>query len=655
MTEQQSKDIIHTNKNFEFPTFRPYPGKEDPMRYRIVATALSVGLAALILPASMADTRMQEYSPDFPASGGPSRFGHYEPNNVSDNGMEPMVWRGFDTEDLFLPLSVSGQPEVGQESFEYSIENGEATVTKYSGAHEDLVIPELLGGCPVVAVGDFAFTGCNTLRSVSIPDSVKSIGSYAFYCCGSLESVSLPAGLEKLSDGIFSACDTLRSIQIPQSVTSVGSEAFAGCFSLVSLAFPDTVAYIGSSAFRYCTNLERILLPDGLKELPGWAFGQCSNLKEIQIPAGVTAIGADCFHGCSGLVSVALPSSLTTVEAGTFFGCKNLKSIVLPENVTAIGDNAFNSCSGLAELVFPQKTVSIGELAFTGCENLAEVTFPQSMEVIGTGAFRACSSLVHIDLPEGIKSIPADTFSWCRSLKTLSIPSTVTSIDLTSLGVCPSLTAIYVSEANAHYAAQDGILYESGMTTLIKCPQGKQGCIEIPEGVEVIQTLAFDYCEGMTGILLPNSLREIGAGAFRLCNKLTGISIPENVSVLPSGVFESCSGLASIDVADKNGHFASVDGILFSKDRRQLIAYPPQISNPFYDIPVGVTEIAPLAFDFCPFLKVLNVPDSVIRIGEDAFRSYGMTIRANRGSFAHQYLVEQNIPIVPERIEAYEG
>ena len=481
-----------------------------------------------------------------------------------------------------LPETASALPDVSvrqvPEDFAYTVENGKATVVKYNGIQENPVIPELLGGYPVVGIGEYAFSGCMTLRSISLPPGV---------------------------------------------------------------------ARIGSAAFTYCKNLEDVSLPEGLTELPDSVFAQCARLSGITIPDSVTAIGPNAFTGCSGLASVALPSHLTTIGAGAFFQCAGLKGIIMPDSVTVIGDNAFSSCGSLERIVLPRQVVSIGKGSFSNCSSLAEVVFPQGMQEIGEGAFKSCESLISVSLPEGIRNIPADAFSWCSSLETLSIPSGVTSIDLSAISVCRSLSVLDVSEANAHYTAQEGILYDKGMKTLIKCPQAKSGLVKIPEGVEIIQPLAFDFCELMTGIQMPDSLREIGAGAFRLCRRLSGITIPQNISGLPGGVFESCSGLENIKVAEGSSFFTSVGGVLFSRDLKVLIAYPSMIREPTYDIPEGVAEIASYAFDFNPFLKVLNVPISVVRIGEHAFQSYGMSIRSIRGSYTQQYLIDQGYPITP--------
>ncbi len=555
-----SSGFIHVSGYFVFTGNNGVrPALRLDLKADLSALALSASLSIPALPASDADPQLPETSsalPTLPVSGS---------NSLAQ---------------LKASISSDVVAQSVPEDFVYTLEYDKATITKYNGTQENLVIPKLLGGCPVVGIGERAFARCMTLRSISLPPSVARIGSSAFFNCANLENVSLPEGLTELPDSVFAMCERLSGIAIPDSVTSIGP----------------------------------------------WAFANCS-----------------------GLASVALPSHLTTIGSEAFLQCAGLKSISMPDGVTVIGDGAFSSCGSLERIVLPRQLVSIGKRSFAYCGSLAEVVFPKGMQEIGEGAFTSCDNLISVTLPEGITNIPADAFSWCRSLETLSIPSSVRSIDLSAISVCRSLSALEVSGANAHYTTQDGILYDKGMKTLIKCPQAKSGIVTIPEGVETILPLAFDFCEHMTAIQMPDSLREIGAGAFRLCRRLSGITIPQNVSGLPGGVFESCSGLEDIKVAEGSSFFTSVDGVLFSRDLKVLIAYPSMIPEPTYDIPEGVAEIASYAFDFNPFLKVLNVPFSVVRIGEHAFQSYGlgMSIRSIRGSYTHQYLVDQGYLITP--------
>ena len=111
-----------------------------------------------------------------------------------------------------------------------------------------LVIPADFEGHPVTSIGNFAFCGCNGLKSVTIPDSVTSIGVQAFEGCSGLKSVTIPGSVTSIGDGAFRFCSGLKSVTIPDSVTSIGQQAFYDCSGLRSVIIPQSVK-LGRNAF----------------------------------------------------------------------------------------------------------------------------------------------------------------------------------------------------------------------------------------------------------------------------------------------------------------------------------------------------------------------------------------------------------------------
>ena len=101
----------------------------------------------------------------------------------------------------------------------------------------------------VTSIGKYAFYGCSSLTSVTIPDGVTTIGSSAFEGCSALEKVTIPDGVTSIGDYAFSGCSSLTSVTIPDSVTSIGDYAFSGCSALKEVTIPDNVTSIGHSAF----------------------------------------------------------------------------------------------------------------------------------------------------------------------------------------------------------------------------------------------------------------------------------------------------------------------------------------------------------------------------------------------------------------------
>lgn len=136
-------------------------------------------------------------------------------------------------------------------------------------------------------------------------------------CCPAAleaDSYSIPQGIVAVGDFAFSGCASLSSILIPDSVTTIGGGAFAGCLSLTSIAVPDSVTVIGAGAFNSCISLTSISLPNTITSIEDWTFYGCRSLQSLEIPDGVTTIGFQNFLECDSLTQVTIPESVTLIE-----------------------------------------------------------------------------------------------------------------------------------------------------------------------------------------------------------------------------------------------------------------------------------------------------------------------------------------------------
>ncbi len=217
----------------------------------------------------------------------------------------------------------------------------------------------------------------------------------------------------------FYGCDTLQTVTVPPSVTAIGDYAFGSCDRLQAVRFDGTsrLNSIGTGAFRYCKALDTITLPASLRTIGSSAFMSCLVLPNTVIPEGVTSIQPMTFYNCSTLTSVTLPQSLTSIGYEAFSNCKTLPEIKIPENVTSIGNEAFESCLLLEKLIFTgtSKLTSIGYEAFRQCLILTGVTLPQSLTSIGHGAFET-TDLTNITIPQTVTSIGYGAFANCDRL-----------------------------------------------------------------------------------------------------------------------------------------------------------------------------------------------------------------------------------------------
>ncbi len=218
------------------------------------------------------------------------------------------------------------------------LEDGTAEIKEYNNKEiETVEIPEELDGKRVTGIGDDAFCFCQSLASITIPDSVTSIGDHAFFYCRALTTVT-----------------------IPDSVTSIGINPFSGCDNLTNIIVsPEHPVLVTINGVLFDkTEKKLICYPCALKD------------DHYEIPEGIRIIGDDAFDYCEFLTSITIPDSVTGIGDGAFEECKSLSSITIPDGVTSIGKNAFSTCRSLSGIIIPDSVTSIGENAFSDCDSL---------------------------------------------------------------------------------------------------------------------------------------------------------------------------------------------------------------------------------------------------------------------------------------------
>ena len=201
----------------------------------------------------------------------------------------------------------------------------------------------------VTSIGEFAFSACDNLTSVTISNSVTSIGQEAFGYCPSLTSITIPESVTSIGDHAFIRCEGLTSVTIPNSVTSLGKSAFSSCYNLTSVTIGNGVKIISDYCFSYCTSLTSIAIPNSVTWIGYQAFYYCSGLTSINIPQSVRHIGNNAFEDCSGLTSINIPNA-SNIGREAFFNCSSLTSITLGYGEADINPRAFANCPELTDV-----------------------------------------------------------------------------------------------------------------------------------------------------------------------------------------------------------------------------------------------------------------------------------------------------------------
>ena len=169
------------------------------------------------------------------------------------------------------------------------------------------------------SIGQYAFSDCNSLTSIDIPDSVTSIGQYAFWNCTSLTSIDIPDNVTSIGYSAFYNCSGLTSCTIGNGVTSIGDSVFDRCSGLTSVTIGDSVRSISNSAFSYCYNITSIDIPDSVTSIGDRAFRACTAMTSCTIGSGVTSIGTYAFRNCTSLTSVTINATTPpTLGSNTF-------------------------------------------------------------------------------------------------------------------------------------------------------------------------------------------------------------------------------------------------------------------------------------------------------------------------------------------------
>ena len=418
-------------------------------------------------------------------------------------------------------------------------------------------------------------------------------------------------GLDSLPRQALDVCPNLQSLSLPEGLASIGNNALTGCENLESLYLPASFSSFDESAFEISSGHIVFVSINVAERNPVY-----SSVDGVLFSKDKKTL-IKCPEGKSGDYTV--PNGVTTIGQNAFKACRKLTGIVLPEGLQEIGQNAFGH-TNIASMTIPSSVITIYNDVFSGNTSLTSLTFndagdwyytndPQTLRTRSGGtsaslgdatanatAFKNGNNVYYYKAVAPSQNVTTFT----QKVAALTGDSTV---KLEGQIKQTDLAAIYKAINEASYKVK---LDMSGATGLSSLPEQ-----------------AFECCVKLQEIILPQGIASIGNLAFSACEALESVSLPASVTSIGRDAF-NCPNLLSVNVDQGNAVYSSVDGVLFSKDKKTLIFYPKGKSGA-YAIPSGVKVIGQSAFAWCSNLTGIAIPDGVEKIGEEAFTNSGIT------------------------------
>ena len=553
-------------------------------------------------------------------------------------------------------------------------------------------IPSKIENLPVRHIGVYDRmsnrVGFPKVSSIDIPSSVRTIGRGSFYGNSNLTNVKIARG----------------------GLTEILSEAFRGCVALKNIELPTTLTSIGSSAFESCEGLESIVFPESVTDLQG-CLSNCTSLTEVALPKSLTTLGAGMFIGCTSLrrvvvweggTGMSVPAAYLKIPASTFLGCKNLEEVVWNAPITEIEKNAFNSCEKLKNYPDMSNVKIIREEAFSysGIETfttpasmelmdrpfahshcLESVTITHKMDVYGYLAFADCPKLTSFVFHDDIENLNEAwyMFSGCTALEEIRLPKKLKKIDRYMFDGCTNLKRLYIGDAITEM--ETGSVYGTALEELhIEAPtpptqKVSEGLINNPPFDKFAYENATVYCPDAKAYYsnymwqrfkkykLPEAFKytEVEGGYSATYNLFdyvkdptTGIDYGELFrNAYPDGklvVPDTYKGKPVVEIADNAFYY-----------RLNNIRYTLQKNISEVVLPETIRKVGKEAFYYLTDIKKVNMPSSLIEIGEDAFWSTGISEvilpdgLKTVGRNAFQYCNDLTKLVIPQSVESISG
>ncbi len=394
-------------------------------------------------------------------------------------------------------------------------------------------------------IGDYAFSTCDYLENVVIPDDCKFdyfglnvfittpfeaviyskdetiFGqNVLFSYVGNADEYVVPANIDIIANCCF-FMSGVKNVVLNDKIEEISEYAFASCRNIKSIVIPDNVTEIDVGAFRDCTSLENVTLGKGVQKICVEAFSN-TKIKSIHLGQDVYSI-AGAFKDCTTLESITIdPANTAFITNGKavysktkfkvdgkdkdglilqyYLPSKAQGKITLPSNVGAIGEYAFYGCNDIEE-VSANNLMFVDSFAF--CNSAIKKFTASGNYRIENGAFRNCKNLETMDL-ENVEYIGVSAFENCTSLKNVTLPENIEMVN--------------------------------------ECAFANTGITEITiygDDCDICES-AFKNCENLKTVNIEDGVTYVGMNAFLGCSEIETIYISKSVLLFDDNAFNGC-------------------------------------------------------------------------------------------------------------------
>ena len=545
---------------------------------------------------------------------------------------------------------VLNNPEI-IDNYVFAPKGGTYALYGYMGTNTNLQLPEKYKGENYV-IGDYAFSSCSALTSVTIGNSVTSIGSYAFYQCSGLTSVTIGNSVTSIEDYAFLFCN-LRNLIIGTGVLSIGSNQSKPTKAIWLTNTPPngytnlagTINYVANDNYTQLSNkkvykyLSSYFEVDGIVYVPVNPSARTCDAISCSYDSTATSISIDETVSYKGI-----PMSVENVMPYTAYRQTSVKTLSLSPK-SDIGDYAFYGCTGITNAIISNEG-NIGANAFYGCTGITNATISNEGN-IGTSAFEGAMQSGDATLKVTIPGVIEERgFYGCTNLKTAEInivdgedtediSAPLTFDDWTSTntahGSVSSKTYTFNVQGEATLSFDWWVSSENGYDNLIVTLDGTIILVESGDTYSGTftttvgsgsHTLVVGYSKDDSGSRGQDKAKvsniEVVSGgasaslfidheAFSGCSNLSSITLGEGIKSIGDYAFSGCSKLTEVTIPNKT---TSLGEYCFSGN--SLLAN--------IDLGNGLKTIGQYCFSGCSMPEI-SIPASVTSIGNYTFNN----------------------------------